>query len=348
MRPLDPAEVRSILAVKLSSLGDVVHVTPCLRALRRHFPQARLTLAVDAPFADVVRHNLHLDEIISPAGRPGRWGRLVGIRQVLAGRPRFDLAIDFQGNWRSALWVYLSRARVKAGRGTGRPGWAVRVRFDPTMHAVPFCAGILEALGLPVPDLTPEVFPDPAADERVRQLLGRAGLPARGFLLVNPFSRWASKAWPAERYAELITRVRGERPVPVVVTGGPGETGQGRALVGRLLSGAVLDLVGRLSLAESIALFGRAGLMVTGDSGPMHIAAALGTRVVALFGPTLPERTGPWGQLGAVIQARRPRKHRAYRSDSTGKYIRAIPVETVVRAVLSALDRPEPGTAPAA
>src|SRR5262245_13940292 len=135
MSRLDPAAVRSILAVKLSSLGDVVHVTPCLRALRRQFPHARLALAVDAAHAPVVRHNPHRDEIISPPGRPGRWRRLLAIRRALAGRA-FDLAIDFQGTGRSALWVYLSRASVKAGRGGCRPGWDVPVRPDLARHAV--------------------------------------------------------------------------------------------------------------------------------------------------------------------------------------------------------------------
>jgi ADP-heptose:LPS heptosyltransferase len=270
------------------------------------------------------------------------------VRRALAGRPPFDLAIDFQGNWRSALWVYLSRAKVKAGRGGIRPGWALSFRPDKSRHAVRVCASVLELLGVPMDDLNPEVVPSAVADGRVRELLGQHGLPEQGFLVINPFSRWASKAWPVECYAELVARVRAERLVRVVITGGPAEIGPGRDLEERL-QGQALNLVGRLSLEESICLYGRAGMMVTGDSGPMHIAAALGKRVIALFGPTLPEQTGPWGQLDGVIQIRRPPQQRAYRTDPLGSYIRAIPVEAVVRAVLEALDRPpHPGVAPAA
>jgi ADP-heptose:LPS heptosyltransferase len=124
----------------------------------------------------------------------------------------------------------------------------------------------------------------------------------------------------------------------MVITGGPGEEEQARALMQGLYPGVAVSLVGKLTLEQALCLYRRGILMVTGDSGPMHAAAALGTRVVALFGPTLPERTGPWGDKHIVIQELRPPSHHTYRSDHNKVYMRAISVEQVYRAVGTVLD----------
>ena len=344
-RPLELAALRRILVVKLSSLGDVVHVTPCLRALRRACPRARIVMAVDHRYAALVRHSAHLDEVIE--AHPGH-GHLSAWREPwrhLAGRrrPRFDLAIDFQGTLRSVGWVYASGARVRAGRLRGdgaplewRPGWHPVVHPDPTRHAVRVCADVVESLGIPVHSLDPEIVVSPDADRRCAVRLAVQGIPDRGFIIVNPFTRWPSKNWPVERYRELVTWLVRERAMPVVVHAGPGEA----EVFGASPDGAAF-LAG-LPLEESLALFRRARLMVTGDTGPMHCAAALGTPVVALFGPTWPERSGPWGPGHRVVQRSRPEAHHAYRADADRRHIRAIDVATACQAVLEALQETTP------
>lgn len=345
MSPAELAALRRILVVKLSSLGDVVHVTPCLRALRRACPEARITMAVDRRFAALVRESPYLAEIIEADADGGGvaawlepWRRLAGNR-----RPLFDLAVDFQGTRRSALWVYASGARVRVGRlrGPESPGWRPRfqhlVRPDPARHAVEVNADVAEAVGVAVEDLSPELRVSSEADRRCTARLAALGLPARGFILVNPFTRWTSKNWPVERYRELVDRLARDQDAPVVVHAGPGEEagletfrapGEARPRVG---------VVGGLPLEEALALFRRARLMVTGDTGPMHCAAALGVPVVALFGPTWPEHSGPWGPGHCVVQRSRPPTHHAFRTDSEGRHIRAIDVATVHRTVLDAL-----------
>ena len=123
-----------------------------------------------------------------------------------------------------------------------------------------------------------------------------------------------------------------------MITGGPGEEQKAQECMSLLPVGDAVSLAGKLTLGQALCLYRRARLMVTGDSGPMHAAAALGTRTVSLFGPTLPERTGPWGRGHIVLQMSKPRSHHAYRADSERKHIRAIDVATVIGAVKSSLE----------
>ncbi len=341
MISIHPERIRRILVVKLSSLGDIVHGTPCLRALRTRFPRAHITMAVDRCHAAVVRWNPHLDAVIETDPAAHGWVRRTraAIQSLRPHRqPRFDLALDLQGVRRSALQVYLSGARWMGGRGGWRPGWDRVVRPDLRKHAVQVCADILEALGVPVATLAPEVFCSPQADQRLERLLQEADFPTRGFVLLNPFSRWRSKEWPLDRYAQLAHRLRDDWPTAIVVSGTQDRQGEAGHLLRLLEPSPALSLVGQLTLDEAICLYQRAGLMVTGDSGPMHIAAALHTPLVALFGPTLPERTGPWGNEHQLVQRKRPRHHHAYRYDLQGEHIRAIDVETAYRAVTAVLD----------
>ncbi|MCW5978434.1 MAG: glycosyltransferase family 9 protein [Bryobacteraceae bacterium] len=337
---LDPASVRRVLAVKLSSMGDVVHATPCLKAIRRRFPRAEILMAVEKRFAAVVRNNPHVDSLIEA---PVRDARALSLLRTYARlrldfmRRRIDLAIDFQGNRKSAVWIYACGARVKAGRGDNRPGWQHAVLPDLNQHAVRVCVAVAAAAGIPVDDPDPEVFVSPEDDDALRAILQSAGVPAEGFVAINPFAAWKSKRWPLERYARLMERIRKEADVPMIVTGGPGEEQQAAELMRMLAPGTATDLTGRLTLDEALCLYRRSRLMVTGDSGPMHVAAALGTPVVALFGPTQPERTGPWGAGHVVIQKMRPLSHHAYRDDPEGAHIRAIGVDDAWEAVFSTL-----------
>ncbi len=347
-RPLNFPESCRILVVKLTSLGDVVHVTPCLKAIRRSFPKAEIVMAVDARLAPVVHCNPHVNSIIeSRTARLGLYRLPVGILREL--RPfrgkRFDVAIDFQGTRRSAVWVYASRSRFKAGRGGVRPGWNLVLEPNLSKHAVLVCAEIAQAIGVQVDDLHPEIYLSDRDDRELLFVLEAHGLPWDGFVIINPFSRWDSKMWPLERYAEVVSALRRDFDLPVVITGGPGEEQQAQECMSLLPVGAAVSLAGKLTLGQALCLYRRARLMLTGDSGPMHAAAALGTRTVSLFGPTLPERTGPWGPGHIVLQMSKPRSHHAYRADPERKHIRAIDVATVIGAVKSSLEATERGSA---
>jgi ADP-heptose:LPS heptosyltransferase len=255
----------------------------------------------------------------------------------LPGRPPggYDLAIDFQGLHRSAAWVYASWARERVGIGGRRPGWRTVLRRDPRRraHAIDVCAEIAEAAGIPVTDRVPELFVKPEADEECLGRLRDAGIPDSGFIAVSPFSRWRSKDWPLDRYAAVIEGLRKRQGRPVVIVAAAADRERAGALQPAIDSGAAISFMGRDTLAIALALFRRAALVIAGDSGPLHAAAALGTRVVGLYGPTLPECTAPRGPGARIVQAVRPSHPSAYRDPDAAKYMDAISVDMVAAAI---------------
>lgn len=332
-----------VLVVKLSSLGDIIHATGCFRALRAALPHAHISLAVEERWSGVVRHDPHLDALVRSSVSSSLTLRyMLEVRRRVASHGPFDVAIDLQGNRRSAAWIYLSGAHMRLGRGAFRPGWQLALKPDLTRHAVEVCADICTAAGIPVHDPTPELHTCAADDAALDRLLDERGLPRAGFVIINPFSRWRSKSVPSKTVAAIIGRLATDAAAPLLISGGPEDTHECAQLIDATRGYAVHSLVGQLSLGEALCLYRRARLLVSCDSGPMHAAAALGVPVVALFGPTHPERTRPWGSGHTVIQAMRPASHHAYRRDSLGVHMRSIDPAAVADAVLAHLARHGP------
>lgn len=332
----------NVLVVKLSSLGDIVLALPCLDALRERWPRGRIVVAVNDEFRPLL------------AGRPAIDGLLVrrstcrvrrlktlaqaGWAGLFRAGPRFDLAIDLQGNFHSAAWASFSGARRKAGLGVGGRGWELRVAPDLRRHAVDLNASVLERLGVPVADRVPRLAPAPADDRAAETFLHDRGLPARGFVVVHPGAAWPSKEWPADRYAAVVRRILADdAAASVVVTGSVAEAAHARGLAAAVGDGRVVPVAGELPLGPSLGLWSRARMFLGGDTGPMHASAALGVPVVALFGPTLPEVTGPVGAMHRVVQASRPESHDAYRSPAGRSHMLAIDVDTVTTVCLDLL-----------
>ena len=335
-----PSPPKRILLVKLSSFGDIIHATPCVRAVRQSFPEAEIFMAVESRWRPVVKGNVHLTGLIECSSdvrlSPSH---LLRIRRQLARFGPFDLALDLQGTRRSAAWVYLSGARIKAGRGQTRPGWKSAVAPDNKTHAVVICAGICRGLGIPVSSLQPEIFPDPADEETLDIVLRNSGLPPSGFVVCNPFSRWPAKDWPAAQAAEVAGRLSRQWRLPVVVSGDADQRQRGDELVRRMDGGTAVSLAGALTLGQALCLYRRASLMLSCDSGPMHAAAALGTPLVALFGPTHPEHTGPWGDGHRVLQASRAPEHHAYRNPAESRHMQALDAQEIFSAAEALLSR---------
>lgn len=332
------APPRRILVVKLSSFGDIVLTTGSLRALRRAFPAADLRVAVERRWTPLLASCPAVDGLIVASSRQRLTpAHLLEVRGRLAedrrARGPFDLAVDLQGTRRSAAWMYLCGARIKAGRGSPRPGWRVAIPLDRTRHAVHAHAEVCGRMGIAAGDLDPELHTAPEDEARLDAILASARLPREGFVLLNPFSVWLSKSWDEGRAAQLAAEVAGTTRGTVIVTGGDGESALAAEVVRRARHAGIASLAGRLTLGEALCLFRRARLMVSCDSGPMHAAAALGTPVVALFGPTLPEHTGPWGPRHRVVQASRPSDHHAYRRDRRRQHMAALGVAAVAAAV---------------
>lgn len=296
-----------ILAVKLSSLGDVLHALPAVAGFAS-VPGNEVEWAVQPQFAPLVERFSCVSRVWR-VPRPSETRAWLGALAALR-KERFDLVVDFQGLLKSAVVARAPRASRVLGPSFAREG--SRFFYDelaarpggPRRHAVDECFDALRHEGVPVPaepsfplDLPP-VDPDALAPA-LRGLSGPR-------VAVAPFSRWESKNWPAARFAEAIRLLVERRGARVYVAGGPGDAAASASII-ESAGVPAANLCGRLSVAESASLFSRCAALLTNDSGPMHLAAAVGTRCVALFGPTSPDRTGPWGPRHRILRAACPK-----------------------------------------
>jgi len=290
-----------ILLVRLREIGDVVFTTPAIRAVRRHFPTAHITYIVEPVAADVLRGSPHIDELVVAPRQRGAKGLIADLalgRRLRA--QRFDLAIDFHGGPRASLLTWLSGATARIGYEIAGRGWmyttrVARPRELRARHSVENQWDLLRAVGIDPPhhgDPPVEMIVDRNAAASVADRLARAGVTAADRIIVmhvsagNPFRRW-----PLEHFVTVARELAKRDPTRrIVVTSGPSERDAARSVVER--SGALQ--VGEFSLGELRALVDRAALYIGGDSGPLHIAATSTVPIVALFGPTLPERSAPW------------------------------------------------------
>jgi len=313
-RPAAP-EPRRILIIKPSSLGDVVHALPVLAAARATYPRAHLAWLISASFAPLLAGHPLLDEVI-PFDRR-RFGRMLRDPRTLAEfarfvrdlrHRRFDLVLDLQGLFRSGFLAWATGARRRVGfRAARELAWAFYTcRVVPPAgdtHAVQRNVALARAAGL---RLDTPAFPlglRPDELDRARALLATtAGRDLPTFVAVVPGARWPSKQWPAERFAELIDALHAAGRPPVVLLGSPDERPLAAAIL-RVVHAPVIDLCGRTDVRTLAAVLALAAQVICCDSGPMHIAAALGTPIVAVFGPTSPARTGPYA-AGAQIVSR--------------------------------------------
>ncbi|HJR77583.1 MAG TPA: glycosyltransferase family 9 protein [Nitrospiraceae bacterium] len=295
--------VHRLLLIKPSSLGDIVHALPTLAVLRNHFPQASVTWAVKRQWAGLVERVEGVDHILALDNGVGGW--LSKVPLLRAGR--FDLVVDLQGLFRSGLMVWLSGSRRRVGLATAREGsplfYTQRVPVPtPHMHAVDRYLLVAAALGASPPAVPAFRFRQDDGDVRtVQQLLQREQVsPARPWVAMNVSARWPTKRWQAESFARTADLLADEGLGPVVFIGGRSEQ-EDAAHVRSLMRTQAVDLVGQTEVGLLPTLLRQAAALVTNDSGPMHIAAAVGTPVVALFGPTDPIRTGPYGGDHAVL-----------------------------------------------
>ena len=289
----------------------MVFTTPAIGALRRRFPGARLTYLVEAAAEPVVRHHPALDEIIVAARPRGleRWRYDAGLARRIRAE-RFDIVIDFHGGPRSRFLTWASGAPQRIGYGLPGRSWGYTVRVPwtralvPPRHSVSNQWDLIATLGLGQANRTtdPVVMPvDAASAARVSERLAAAGVaPAAPLVVVhvsagNPFRRW-----PAASFAQVAATLASEEPRRrIVITSGPSESNAAEAVAAeaRALAGAAGGSIvrsGEFDLSELRALVDRAALYIGGDSGPLHVAATSSTPIVALFGPTLPERSLPW------------------------------------------------------
>ena len=307
-----------ILIVRPSALGDVCRTVGVLVSLRRAFPGARIDWAVQEEFAPAIRAHPALDEVVAfPRARWARWWRSPTITFEMLRwfgaryRRRYDLVLDCQGLGRSGLITWATGAKRRVGLRRAREfawlGYNVHHSRSPAPHTVEQMMGLLEAEGItPVYDLTLHVAPEDQQWWRDRR--DALEIARDGYVVLAPTSRWPSKRWPAPNWSKLIDPLRERGFEKVLLIGARTETDQvqGIAPAEGPAAQSVIDVVGRMSLGQSMAVIADAGLVIANDSAPLHMAVGLDRPCVGLFGPTDPAVVGPYGRDDAVLRGEPP------------------------------------------
>ncbi len=299
-----------ILILKPSSLGDVVQALPVLRLLKSHWPRAEVYWWVDAVLSPLLEGDPDLDGLFAFHRRrwasPRYWPEaLRSIREMR--RRRFDLVMDLQALARSAILARLCGAARSVGledfREAAPAFYDVRVpRRSYHTHAVDWYLDAVRALGVPVTDKFDWLPRRPAVAEKVAM----AAADAPRWIALHPGARWLNKRWPVTHFAALVKLLAVRQPAARFVLLGASGDAALTATVAAAAPERCLNLAGATSLWEMIEWVRRSDVVVTNDTGPMHVAAALGRPVVAIFGPTEPRRTGPYGQIDRVLTAGLP------------------------------------------
>jgi heptosyltransferase I len=352
-------KIERLLIVRLSAMGDVIHTLPAVHALRDAFPQAHIGWLIDERWAELLcapgasrrgprsaRRPL-VDEVHTVNLKA--WGRFPFSISTLQRAATvwndvrdadYDVTVDLQGAMRSALLARLSRARVVYGAAEPRESpaslWYTRKVIAHGRHVVEQNLSVAQAVterGMtsPHPDISCDFPREPQAEKRIEQQLAEHGVS--NFAILNPGAGWGAKRWPAERYGE-VARKLADQGVQSILNYGPGEEELVRSA--EVASGGTAKAM-TCTISELIALIRRAQLFIGGDTGPLHLAAALQVPVVAIFGPTDPARNGPYGTRSIVLRSLESITSHARRS-AADEGLLAIGCEAVLAAASNLLN----------
>ena len=331
----------NILIIKLSAIGDVIHTLPSLAALRRRYPDAHITWVIEEDAADLIKDHPYLDRIIisrrkswfmefkgGQIGKPARDIRyfIHEIRQF-----RYDLVIDFHGLLKSAIIVLLSSGKRKLGYASMQElsglFYNEKIPEDMEKHAVDRYLDFPRYLGAPIEEAEFLIPIEEENQRRVDDLLAESGIKTEEtFIAVNPIALWETKLWDNEKFAGLCDHLIAELGKKIVFTDREPEAIRS---IQSMMQQPSVNLGGRTTLRDLAYLYKRAAFLITTDSGPMHLAAAVGTPICALFGPTDPARTGPYGKGHLVIRKDLPCMPCFRKSCPDKKCMREMSVEEV-------------------
>ncbi len=353
---------RSILIVKLSAIGDVIQTLPMLEALKRQYPQTHIDWVVEEEASNLLLNHPRVNRVIisrrkswlKKVLKPGEFGKTLGeisrfVRDLRS--QHYDLIIDNHGIFKSGLVMLLSRGRRKIGfqasAGIADEGsyFFTHERYKPLSierHALERYLDLVSQMGVQVEQAALQFPVPPDSLKGAETLLGQKVLGSRPLVVLHPAAKWETKQWPAEKFARLISALA-RRKATVVITGSPRDEGP----VGEILhqtggdSAKALNLVGKTNLMELAGLFSLSDLVLCPDTGPMHLAAAVKAPLIALFGPTAPWRTGPYGNNPLIIRKGLPCSPCFKKKCQTMECMNSISVEEVLAAVEQKLKEKE-------
>ncbi|MDP3298378.1 MAG: lipopolysaccharide heptosyltransferase II [Thermodesulfovibrionia bacterium] len=287
-----------ILIIKPSSLGDVIHSLPFLKAIKNTFHDADIEWVISKSLKEILEGNHLINRLI--VFDKDSWTKIgnlsktvkeaIGLINILRSG-HYDMVVDLQGLLRSGLITFFSSSPLKVGFKNAREGSSIfynkKISVNGSLHAVDRCLEIAKSIGAKIDKVEfPLIFINDAERKKIKNLIG----DLQEYVVVIPSARWKTKRWSPENFGTLISKLS----VPCIVTGSRADEQIVKEVM-RFSNGKGTNFCGKTDLKELTALIAGAKAVVTNDSGPMHIAAALGVPVIALFGPTDPYKTGPYG-----------------------------------------------------
>ena len=300
-----------ILILKPSSLGDVIQALPVLRLLKLHYPASEIFWWIDSALTPLLEGDPDLTDVVrferKRWGKPQHWPEMLRSIQWLRAQ-NFDLVIDLQCLARSGAFAWLANGKFLIGLDEVREG--ARGFYDLAVprksfhtHAVDWYLSVLPPLGVPVHKNFNWLPERAEISASVKSRWKTGGVK---WIALQPGARWGNKRWPVNYFSELVRLTTEKFSDTRFAILGSGEDKPPGEIISRAAPNRVLNLCGATSLPEMVEWIRLCDLVVTNDTGPMHAAAALGKPLVALFGPTEPRRTGPYGQLENVLRIELP------------------------------------------
>jgi lipopolysaccharide heptosyltransferase II len=316
---IDPAmknSYKNILLIQLGDIGDVVLSIPAILAVHKNLPHAKIIVAVREKAKELIRPLLGVYDVISinqDTRSPlceitYQWAFFSLVRGY-----RFDLVMDFRTGTRGAILAFLSGAKERVGFFENGSFWRnrlftklYRLEYTPAQHVADYYSSLPLAHGLNVNDETPVIHVTPAMEQQAARILKREMVPDELPIIgIQPFSLWRYKEWGVHKYIELIERILSEYKVTIAITGSGDEYERVENIVHQCkdYSRYVYNLAGKTSLEELAAILRLCRLFIGSDSAGMHIAAAVGTPTVTIFGPSAPSSWAPKGNSHTIIQS---------------------------------------------
>ncbi len=301
----------NILIVKLSAIGDVIHALPVSRALKQTYPECRITWIVEKPAYDLLTNNPDIDELIlfekaKFKSFSGFFQNSAILKKQLKSK-KFDVVLDLQGLFKSAALAWMSGASKRLGYCNMRElsGLISKAVCGPnqTGHVVERYLDVARALGCEVERPEWVITPSKEDKEKGKGILHENGLDIQdNYIVVAPGTNWQSKCWPAESYAKLADEIGQKLGVPIVLVGAPKDK-ELALTIQKNTQAKIYNIIGKTTLKQLAYIMGQSMLFIGGDTGPMHLAVAMDTPVITIFGPTDPVRNGPYGSDNIILKA---------------------------------------------
>lgn len=340
---------KKILIIKPSALGDVVTALPAVRCLGRTWPDAKISWFIRPEYSALVAENKYVDDIIvfdrkklgkwwyQPAAFAELWRLVRKLR-----KEKFDIVFDFQGRFRTAIFAWLSGSKKRIGiKGTQeftRSFYTdgVDAKSD-AIHLIDHYIEMVCFAGAKKCDVDFELTPSADAAKSMRQKLGEKKVNAEKYMVFVLSSAIESKCWPVENFAALADKLWKKYQMSIITTGVLAERAVSEKLQA-LTDSNVVGFAGDTTIAELMAMLADARMVVSGDTGPGHIASALGVPLVMMFGQTNPRRVGPYNRLGCFVAIGADNRSDAIESGNEAHDVKNITVEDVFEKICLQLD----------